>query len=172
MRRFKKERMQETGDRRKNVDQPATINQQPSTLQVIIGSLNMHHKILLVDDDIDLVITNTAVLESAGYEVHSANDGKTGFELFKQCKPELAIVDLNMEHFDSGFVLCHRIKSLSEGADVPVIILTSAGHETGYRFSTQTNEEKQWIKADYYLEKPIAPADLLQFLQEKFFKNN
>ena len=40
-----------------------------------------------------------------------------------------------------------RIKDLPEGRQTPVIILTSAGHDTGYRFSTQSNEEKQWIKA-------------------------
>jgi CheY-like chemotaxis protein len=130
----------------------------------------MEHKILIVDDDVDLVITNTAMLEHAGYTVASAHDSKTGFDLFKSFKPDVAIVDLNMEHFDSGFVLCHRIKSTPEGKNIPVIILTSAGHDTGYRFSTQTNEEKEWIKADFYLEKPIAPADLLMFMQERFFK--
>ncbi len=124
----------------------------------------MNKTILLVDDDVDLITTNTAVLESAGYTVHSANDSKAGFELYQRVTPDLAIVDLNMEHFDSGFVLCHRIKSSPTGAGTQVIILTSAGHETGYRFSTQTNEEKEWIRADYYLEKPIAPADLLHFV--------
>ncbi len=132
----------------------------------------MAYKILLVDDDVDLVSINTAVLESAGYEVASAHDTSAGYQLFQSFRPDAAIVDLAMEHFDSGFVLCHRIKSSPEGKDLPIVMLTSAGHETGFRFSTQTSEEKQWIKADYYLEKPIAAVDLLQFLKEKVLKHS
>jgi CheY-like chemotaxis protein len=85
--------------------------------------------------------------------------------------PDVAIVDLAMEHFDSGFSLCRRIKGTPEGADTPVIILTSAGHDTGFRFSTQSEEERSWIKADHFLDKPIAPHDLLQFLHERVLHN-
>ena len=127
-------------------------------------------KILLVDDDVDIINTYRVVLEHAGYDVRYAHDGAAGFELFRSFLPDVAIVDLAMEHFDSGFTLCKRIKDTPEGAHVPVIILTSAGHDTGYRFSTQSNEEKQWIKADHFLDKPVAPQDLLQFLHDRVLK--
>ena len=70
----------------------------------------------------------------------------------------------------SEFVLCHKIKSTDEGKTTPVIIMTSAGHDTGFRFSTDTAEETNWIKADDYLEKPVAPRDLVQYLNDKIFK--
>lgn len=50
--------------------------------------------------------------------------------------------------------------------------MTAAGHETGIRFSTQTSEERKWILADDYLEKPIRPKDLLAYLGDKVFKQN
>ncbi len=127
-------------------------------------------KILLVDDDVDIIETYLAVLDAAGYDVRFAHDGATGYALFREFLPDVAVVDLAMEHFDSGFTLCKRIKDLPEGANTPVIILTSAGHDTGYRFSTQSNEEKQWIKADHFLDKPVAPQDLLQFLHDRVLK--
>jgi CheY-like chemotaxis protein len=127
-------------------------------------------KILLVDDDVDIIEPYKAILEQAGYEVRFAHDGASGFQLFKEFLPDVAVVDLAMEYFDSGFTLCKRIKDLPEGKHTPVIILTSAGHDTGYRFSTQSNEEKQWIKADHFLDKPVAPQDLLQFLHDRVLK--
>ena len=127
-------------------------------------------KVMLVDDDIDIIENYRPVLESAGYEVRFAHDGASGYTLFQEFHPDVAVVDLAMEHFDSGFTLCKRIKDLPEGKDVPVVILTSAGHDTGYRFSTQSQEEKQWIKADHFLDKPVAPQDLLQFLHDRVLK--
>lgn len=132
----------------------------------------MERKILLVDDDVDLTDIYKPILEKNGYQVQVAYDSKEGFETFQNFKPDVVFVDLAMEHFDSGFVLCHRIKNTTMGNSVPVIIMTSAGHETGIRFSTQTDEEKKWIKADDYLEKPVSPRDLLQYLNEKVFKSH
>jgi len=130
----------------------------------------MSKKILMVDDDVDLIEQYKPMLEQAGYEFASAYDSKEGLEKFKSFQPDATIVDLSMEHFDSGFVLCHRIKNTDHGKKIPVIIMTSAGQDTGYRFSTDTAEEKNWIKADDYLEKPISPRDLVQYLDEKIFK--
>jgi CheY-like chemotaxis protein len=127
-------------------------------------------KIMLVDDDIDIIDTYRPVLEAAGYEVRVAHDGKSGFELFREFLPDAAVIDLAMEHFDSGFTLCKRIKDTPEGRGIPVIIMTSAGHDTGIRFSTQSEEEKQWIKADHYLDKPVPPQDLVQFLHDRVLK--
>ena len=125
------------------------------------------HKILLIDDDVDLTQMYAPVLEHAGYTVRTAHTSIEGFEAFRSFQPDVALVDLSMEHFDSGFVLCHKIKALPEGERAMVIILTSAGHETGFRFSTQTREERAWIHADDFLDKPITAHDLLHYLGEK-----
>ncbi|MBN1478738.1 response regulator [candidate division KSB1 bacterium] len=127
-------------------------------------------KILMVDDDVDLIEQFKPVFEQAGYEFAAAYNSREGLETFKKFEPDAMIVDLSMEHFDSGFVLCHRIKATERGQAIPVIIMTSAGQDTGYRFGTDTAEEKNWIKADDYLEKPISPRDLVQYLGEKIFK--
>lgn len=130
----------------------------------------MSYKVLLVDDDVDLIEQYTPVLEQAGYTVKGAYDSKEGLESFQDFNPDVVFVDLAMEQFDSGFVLCQKLKKHPKGSETPVIIMTSAGHETGIRFSTDTAEEKKWIRADDYLEKPVAPRDLVQYLNEKLFK--
>ena len=145
--------------------------QEAEELENSTDKADIMQKIMLVDDDVDIIESYRAVLEAAGYEVRSAHDGAAGFTLFTEFLPDVAVVDLAMEHFDSGFTLCKRIKDTPEGQRTPVIILTSAGHDTGYRFSTQSEEEKKWIKADHFLDKPVPPQDLLQFLHDRVLKS-
>lgn len=124
-------------------------------------------KILLVDDDIDLLEQNKAIMESRGFEVITAESGKEGFEVFQKEIPQACVVDLMMEEPDSGFILCYKIKKTDAGKKVPVFILTSATYETGFKFSASTEEEKEWIKADGILNKPVVADELIARL-EKF----
>jgi CheY-like chemotaxis protein len=132
----------------------------------------MNKKILMIDDDVDLIHIMKPVLEREGYEVTVAYNSQEGWECFEAGQPDVILMDLAMEHFDSGFVLCHKIKKTEKGRNIPIIMMTAAGHETGIRFSTQTSEERKWILADDYLEKPIRPKDLLVYLDDKVFKKN
>ncbi|MGD8780339.1 MAG: response regulator [Ignavibacteria bacterium] len=122
-------------------------------------------KILIVDDDIDLLEQNKIIMEAKGFEVLTAESAKEGFETFKAEKPDACIVDLIMEHHDSGFVLCHKIKNTEEGKKIPVFILTSATYETGFKFTASTDEDKSWIKCDGILNKPVVVEELLSKLE-------
>ena len=82
----------------------------------------------------------------------------------------MVIVDLVIEHADSGFILCRKLDQHPHGAKTKIVMLTSAAHETGFRFSIETSEERKWIKADFYPEKPVSPVDLVQFLKAKVLK--
>ncbi|MCL6493745.1 MAG: response regulator [Ignavibacterium sp.] len=125
-------------------------------------------KILLVDDDLDLLEQNKILIESQKYEVITASSAKEGWEVFKKTKPDACIIDLIMEEHDSGFILCHRIKNDEYGRDIPVFILTSATYETGFKFGASTSEEKEWIKADEFVNKPVIIEELVQKLENYF----
>lgn len=133
--------------------------------------MSIPKKILLVDDDIDLLEQNKVLIESKGYEVITAGSSKEGWEIFKKIKPDAAVVDLIMEEHDSGFVLCYRIKKDEHGKNIPVFILTSATYDTGFKFGASTNEEKEWIKADAIVNKPVVIDDFVKKL-ESFFSLN
>lgn len=126
-------------------------------------------KIMLVDDDIDLLEQHKMLLESKGYLIVTAENVEDGWNVFKKEKPDAAIIDLIMEEHDSGFVLCHRIKRDSFGKQIPVFILTSATYMTGFKFGSSTSEEKEWINCDAVLNKPIVFEELLQKM-ETFFE--
>ena len=130
----------------------------------------MTAKILLIDDDVDLIEMNRLSLEAAGFTVATAYDSAGGVEAFASFLPDVVIVDLVIEHADSGFILCRKLDQHPHGAKTKIVMLTSAAHETGFRFSIETSEERKWIKADFYLEKPVSPVDLVQFLKAKVLK--
>jgi len=127
--------------------------------------LNEKKKILIVDDDPDLLEENKILLESRGYNVYTAEDSKTCWKIFQQSKPDAAVIDLIMEEHDSGFILCHKIKKDEHGKNIPVFLLTSATYSTGFKFGSSTSEEKEWIKCDEIINKPIMIDDLVMKIE-------
>jgi len=120
--------------------------------------------ILLVDDDADFVEINSAVLENAGYTVEKAYSGKECLERISQVNPSLVILDVMMEHFDSGFQIANRVKELTGGA--PVLLLTSIGAETGLPFKPTDTGGLERMGADGFLDKPVKAADLVAKVRE------
>jgi CheY-like chemotaxis protein len=119
---------------------------------------NTKKTILIVDDDPDYLLQTKLKVESFGFEVITADGQKDGEEVLKESKPDLIILDLMMENEDSGFIMSHRIKRMYP--DVPIILATAVKSETGRAFGLDTEEEKQWIKADSYMDKGIRTDQL------------
>lgn len=117
-------------------------------------------KILIVDDDIDVREVITETLSSNGYSVEVAETGEEGWEKFECFHPDLAILDLVMETFDAGFILAYKIKK--SRPEVPVILATSVNQESEIQFDLNEAKERQWIKADMFIDKPINPGVLLE----------
>ena len=115
-------------------------------------------KILVVDDDIDLLEQVATILAGDGYEVQKAQGQEEAEELLTGFIPDLAVLDLMMENMDSGFVLCHNIKKLYPGT--PVIILTAVQAATGLDFKARSEEAGSWVKADILMDKPVRPEQL------------
>jgi two-component system, OmpR family, response regulator len=119
---------------------------------------NSKKNILIVDDDVDFLTQIKFHLQNLGYSVSTAESQKEGEKYLETNKPDLLIVDLMMENEDSGFILAY--KSKKKYPDVPVIIATAVTTETGMVFGVNHQEEKNWIKADLYLEKNLRPDQL------------
>jgi CheY-like chemotaxis protein len=122
-------------------------------------------KILLVDDDLDFITMNKAVLEHNNYQVIVAHNGKEGLEKAFAEKPDLIILDLMMESLDTGFAVARALKTNEATQKTPIIMLTAVTHETGFKFGLEGDEEREWIRADEYLDKPVKPVELLAKIQ-------
>jgi len=121
----------------------------------------MPSKILVVDDDPDILDAVTMILESQGYEVVTATDGIEGLATLKAENPELMILDLMMPKMD-GFGVCKELQDprWSKYKDVPILILTSVREEASRRrYELETGLE---LDVDDYIEKPMSPDVLLE----------
>ncbi len=120
--------------------------------------------ILLVDDDIDYLFQMEMNLKNMGYHVITCESRKEGEKMLQKIRPDLAIFDLMMETEDSGFILSYKAKQ--KYPDLPVIIATAVASETGISFGLNSPEEKEWIKADLYLEKGIRKEQLQKEIEK------
>jgi len=120
----------------------------------------MAEKILIVDDDSDVLDALTMVLESRGYQVITAQDGIEGLACLKVEKPDLMILDLLMPKMD-GFGVMKELRDprWAEFSEMPILIQTAVREEASRRrYKLETGVE---LGADDYVEKPTSPDILL-----------
>ncbi len=118
-------------------------------------------KILIVDDDPDILAAIGAVLEARNYGIVTARDGEEGLAELKKEKPDLMILDLLMPRKD-GFAVCKELKDprWSKYSDMPILILTSIREEVSRRrYELETGLS---LDVDDYVEKPIDPFLLVK----------
>lgn len=130
----------------------------------------MSAKILVVDDDPDVLEAIGIVLEANGYTVITAQDGVDGLNKLKEGKPDLMILDLLMPRLD-GFGVCKELKDprWAKYAHIPIIILSSVREEASRRrYELETGLQ---LDVDDYVEKPIEHNILLNRV-EKILKKS
>ena len=93
-----------------------------------------------------------------GHEALPAQGEKEAEEVMSDNMPDLAIIDLMMESMDRGFILNYKLKK--KNPSLPIIIASAVTTDTGMRFGLETENDKNWIHADKFLEKGIRPDQL------------
>jgi DNA-binding response OmpR family regulator len=125
----------------------------------------MSAKILVVDDDPDVLEAISIILEANGYEVVTARDGLDGLDKLKEEKPDLMILDLLMPKMD-GFEVCKELKDprRAKYAHIPIIILSSVKEQASRRrYELETGLQ---LDVDDYVEKPIEHTILLERVEK------
>ncbi len=123
-----------------------------------------HEKILIIDDDVDLVHTMRLPLEAAGYRVSSAVNGTEGLQMVKQVNPDLIILDVMMDWATEGFHVSLTLRSPNPVSEytayrtIPIIMLTEIHSTTTLRFAP----DPDYLPVDSFIEKPIGPNELLE----------
>ena len=115
-------------------------------------------KILLVDDEKNIVETLTCRLESAGYKVITAYDGKEALKKALQEKPRLIMLDLVLPKKD-GYEVCRALKADQEYKKIPIILFTA------WKFDGDEADAYQ-CGADAYLHKPVDSELLLSTIKK------
>jgi CheY-like chemotaxis protein len=124
-------------------------------------------KILVIDDDPDMVLASRLSLEKAGHEVIAARNGAEGLEKIKADRPDLILLDVMMDTATEGFQLALLLRSRDPKSayaayrDIPILMLTAIHSTTPLRFGP----EEDYLPVDDFLDKPIEPDVLVKKVQ-------
>jgi CheY-like chemotaxis protein len=113
-------------------------------------------KILIVDDDPDMVEAGRIVLEDKGYEVVSAANASQGMSVLEEAKPDLMILDVMMEEPDDGIRMARQVRR--KGFTLPILMLTSVNVAMGLHI----DKDEEMVPVDEFQEKPVDPETLIK----------
>lgn len=110
-------------------------------------------RILIVDDEPNIILSLQFLLKKAGYAVRTAKDGEQALAEIEREQPDLVLLDVMMPKLD-GFSVCQRIKSNADWRGVKVIMLTARGRDV-------EREKGLQLGADDYITKPFSTKDAI-----------
>jgi len=128
----------------------------------------MSKKVLIIDDDDELVESIQILLESKGFAVISANSGATGLETAKKENPDLILLDVMMTHDSDGLDIALKLKEEKTTETIPVIMQTGIRKPDYLLEGYGLNEKCPNIKGVY--EKPLKPDTLLKIVNNNIRK--
>jgi DNA-binding response OmpR family regulator len=117
-------------------------------------------KILIVDDDPDIVDSTRLILEAEGHEVHFAYNRRDGMKAMQQKKPDLLILDVMMDEPDDGMVMAQELRR--DRCRTPILMLTAISRVTRMNY----NRDDDLVPVDAFLEKPVDPKTLLMMVNQ------
>ncbi len=112
-------------------------------------------RILIVDDDPDIIEAGKLVLEREGFEVVGASNKGEGLKKLEEVKPDLLILDVMMEEPDDGLRMARDIRKA--GHTLPIIMLTSVNAAMGLNI----DKDEEMVPVDEFQPKPVEPATLV-----------
>jgi len=118
----------------------------------------MAKRILVVDDEVQLVEMVKMRLEASGYEILSAYNGQEALDKARDEKPDLIILDLMLPKLD-GYKVCRMLKFDEKYKSIPIILFTARVQKSDKEIGTQ-------VGADAYITKPFEPQVLLSKIKE------
>ncbi len=123
-------------------------------------------KILIVDDDPDIVEALKMTLEANQYKVYTAANGTEGLRQVKAVNPDLIILDVMMDTITEGFQVSYQLRNpdpkseYTKYSHIPILMLTAIVERKHMKFSTKADGD--FLPVDDFVEKPIRPQVLLE----------
>ncbi len=114
----------------------------------------MPKRILLVDDEPSILLSQEFLMEQEGYDIKTATDGEEALEAVRELLPDLILLDVMMPKRD-GFEVCQTIRANPEWKAIKIILLTAKGREVD-------QEKGLAMGADDYVTKPFSTQELVK----------
>lgn len=118
----------------------------------------MQPRILIVDDEPNIVLALELLMRREGYEIRSVDDGEKAVETARTFRPDLMLLDVMMPRMD-GYEVCQRIRSDASLKNIVIVMLTAKGREV-------EREKGLALGADLYITKPFSTRDVVRRVRE------
>lgn len=128
----------------------------------------MANKVLMIDDDPEFVEAISNLLDTRGYDVYTASDGKDGLEKARAENPDIILLDVVMTTRNEGFNVARELHEDDTLKRTPIIIMTGIRREVNLPFGFEPDET--WLPVKRVLEKPVKPEVLLSAISENIRK--
>jgi DNA-binding response OmpR family regulator len=118
----------------------------------------VNKKILIADDEPNIVAAIEFLLRQSGYEVHIAQNGEEALALVESCIPDLVLLDVMMPK-KSGYEVCARIRERADWRHIKIVMLSAKGREAEVSKGLS-------MGADLYVTKPFSTRELMAMINE------
>jgi DNA-binding response OmpR family regulator len=116
------------------------------------------HRVLIVDDEPNIVLALELLMKREGYEVLTVDDGQKAFDAAREFRPDLILLDIMMPKMD-GYEVCQRIRADAALRDISIIMLTAKDRGV-------EREKGLALGADYYITKPFSTREVIMKVKE------
>jgi two-component system, OmpR family, alkaline phosphatase synthesis response regulator PhoP len=120
-------------------------------------------RILIIDDDPDMVEAAAVLLGKKGHVTFSAADGTSGYQRARDENPDLILLDVMMSYDSEGFDVARKLQEDPATRDVPIVMLT--GIKKTKNLATKLAPDPDWLPVKAVLEKPVKPDELLRAVE-------
>jgi DNA-binding response OmpR family regulator len=115
-------------------------------------------RILIVDDEPNIVLALELLMKREGYEIRTVGDGERAVEAVETFRPDLILLDVMMPRMD-GYEVCQRIRADATLKDISIVMLTAKGREV-------EKEKGLALGADLYITKPFSTREVVRKVKE------
>jgi DNA-binding response OmpR family regulator len=115
-------------------------------------------RILIADDEPNIVLALELLMRREGYEIRTVGDGEAAVEAARQFRPDLILLDVMMPRMD-GYEVCQRLRADPALKGVSIVMLTAKGREV-------EREKGMALGADLYITKPFSTRDVVRKVKE------
>jgi len=117
-------------------------------------------KVIIIDDDSDILEATKLTLRAAGYEVLTSASGSEGLAQIRAGGIDLIILDVMMARDTEGFQIAQELKEDPKFKHIPILMMTSVSAKSGFSFDP--TKDGDYLPVEDYVDKPVDPADLVK----------
>ncbi len=124
-------------------------------------------RIMLIDDDDDIIDSMTMILEDHGFEVTSKKDTADIVRAVLAAEPDLVIMDIMFpEDPQAGFIAMRQLRADAIAAHIPILVLSAVNQRRGMGFKMDDHLDEEFLSMNDFMEKPLEPKALLAKVSE------